>query len=506
MIYSPALNVSLRGKEDRTAIIANERSVSYGAIIAQINRAAAALLHLGCKPGDRILICLPDSLEFVVAFFASGRIGAVPVPVSPYVSSADYRHYLLETEASILITESSIISNIPTGDRNVVIVDKDLSTDGFQYWERLLDQTGAVIDAIDSADADDLGLLLYTSGSTNRQKCVMHSHKSLEMACRNVGVGVFGFGPDDRVLSIPKPFFAFGLGFGVLFPLFVGGSTIVTSKRVDVKEAVEFIRLHRPTVLCAIPSFLSVLLQARSWLDVDLSSLRFVASAGEALGKRLFHAFSDTFGVEVVDGIGSTEMLTHFITNRPAQSHPGSCGVEVPGCEICLVDQSGRPVQDGEIGSLMIKGPTRFMGYWRNPDATMRVCRGDWLLTGDNLHRDSAGRYYYCGRNDDMLKVSGVWIMPQEIEAALCQYSEVGQAFVTTREDDAGRRRLVAYIVPKNAAKPSDMDLVRFLGARLPHDMIPAAFVIVQTMPLTSNGKVNRSALPTPAWRVPAAN
>jgi len=175
--------------------------------------------------------------------------------------------------------------------------------------------------------------------------------------------------------------------------------------------------------------------------------------------------------------------------------------LEVPDCEVALVDDEGRPVSSGEIGKLMIKGPTRFIGYWRDPEATMRVRSGEWVFTGDNFYRDENGYYYFCGRNDDMLKVAGVWVIPQEVEAVLCQHPHVASAFVTTREDAAGRRRLIAYIVPQNTAIPTNAELLTFVGARVAEHMIPAAFVMLSAMPLTSNGKVNRKALPMPKWQ-----
>ena len=246
-IASVALDKSVQDYGNRTAIVGEGLSVSYKSLGQRVNAAGRALLNLGCQAGDRVLIALPDSLEFTVAFFALLKIGAIPVPVSPYVSSQDYSHYLTDTDARFAIVHASTVPSIYDRELIAITVGSDLENAKHLCWERLVEHSSCAALEPYPTPADKVALLAYTSGSTNRQKCVMHSSIGMAMACCNVGLRTFGFGPEDRILSVSKPFFSFGLGFGVLFPIFAGASTIVTSKRTDLKDVVEFIRIYRPT-------------------------------------------------------------------------------------------------------------------------------------------------------------------------------------------------------------------------------------------------------------------
>jgi acyl-coenzyme A synthetase/AMP-(fatty) acid ligase len=303
----------------------------------------------------------------------------------------------------------------------------------------------------------------------------------------------------DRILSTARQFFAFGLGFGVIMPLAARATTILSPAK-DLSQLAQTIADQRVTILCGVPSVLDVLFRASGhWLDLDLSALRFIVSAGEPLPAALYDGYRERFGIEVLDGLGSTEMLTHFITNRPGDSRPGSCGVPVGGCDVLLVDDDGRPVADGEIGNLRVTGETMFLGYW-NRDASACAPGAEGVSTGDKLYRDPSGGYHYCGRRDDMLKIAGMWVSPHEIEAVLRSHPSVAQCAVTTREDRGGRRRLVAYVVTHDVTSLRTSDLYRYAAEQLPDHMIPAAFVTLPALPRTPNGKLKRSGLPEPSW------
>lgn len=452
---------------DRIAIAAGASPVTFAALSALTNRIGHALRQLGCEPGDRVVLAASDSVDFFATLLAIIKIGAIAVPVT-----SDDHALLPDLGARFVFLDASTLS---------------------------ASASSSTLTAV-PMPPDDPALVLYTSGSTGRQKPVMHSHRAVIAAARLVGGEAFGIRATDRVLSTARLSFAFGLGFGLFIPLAAGATTILGAAR-DLRALAQLIADHRPTVLCGVPSLLDVLLRASAtWLPLDLSSLRFIVSAGEPLPASLYDGYRDRFGVEVLDGLGSTELLTHVITNRPGQSRRGSCGTAVPGCEVSLLNDAGAPVADGEIGNLHVKTPTAFLGYWQRPELTIAVTSARGVATGDKLSRDADGFYHYHGRNDDMVKVSGLWVSPTEIESVLRTHPAIERCAVTTRADAAGHRRLVAYVVTRTATTLPMSDLYRYAGDRLPSHMIPAAFVTLPALPLTPNGKLQRLALPEPRW------
>jgi acyl-coenzyme A synthetase/AMP-(fatty) acid ligase len=490
---------------DRVAIAAAASCVTYAALGERTNRIGHLLRRLGCAPGDRVLLAVADSAELVAALLAAIKIGALAVPVPPGRSVDEYAFYLRDSGASIAIANAESIDTLLAATAIAEIHLAAIATEetrtwrGVHPWRRAMESTAIDLDTY-PASPDAPALLLYTSGSTGQQKAAMHSHRAVAAATQHVGREAFGLCASDRVLSTARLFFSFGFGFGLCLPLAAGATTILHPTK-DLRELARVIAAQRPTILCGVPSLLDVLLRASAtWLDLDLSSVRFVVSAGEPLAPAVYDGYRDRFGLEVLDGIGSTEMLTHFITNRPGQSCRGSCGTPVAGCDVRLVDDEGRPVPDGQIGNLRVNGPTAFLGYWNRPEATARVRGEHGVSTGDTLFRDAGGRYHYCGRHDDMVKIAGLWVSPLEIQSVMCGHPDVEQCAVTTREDPARRRRLVAYIVGRSPCTPRPADLYRYAGEHLPDHMIPAAFVALPALPLTPNGKLKRSDLPEPRW------
>jgi acyl-coenzyme A synthetase/AMP-(fatty) acid ligase len=493
---------------ERVALVTSSVSLTYANLSALSNRIGHGLVRLGCAPGHRVLLAMADSLELVATLLAVVKIGALAVPVPPGRSVDDYGFYLEDTDALLAIADADSIGAVSSAaSRSNVIVLAAEGWDaslGMQGWWGPVDSTSSELPA-HLVSPDDPALVLYTSGSTGQPKAAIHSHRGVTAATRNVGQDAFGIRGTDRVLSTARLFFSFGLGFGMTMPLACGASIMLNPTK-DLRELAQLIADRRPTILCGVPSLLEVLFRASAtWLTLDLSSLRFIVSAGEPLSATVYDGYRDRFGVEVLDGIGSTEMLTHFITNRPGRSRRDSCGTPVSGCEVSLVDDDGVPVPDGEIGNLRVSGETAFIGYWNRPDATAGVWDGCTVATGDRLFRDTTGFYHYCGRNDDMLKISGLWVSPAQIESVLCRYPGVERCIVTTRGDREGRRRLVAYVnaAPGVSLRPSELS--RHVADRLPEHMIPAAFVRLDALPLTPNGKVQRSALPEPVWATSSA-
>ena len=471
--------------------------MTFGELHYYADQMISALRDGGCTERDRVILALPDSFEFISAIVGVQRLGAVAVPVSPSLSSSEYQSVVDQTGASILICAPSLAEQISPAGCSLLIIE-------FQHgpwsllWQMRADRAAAR--KREFLVPPDLALLLYTSGSTNRAKCVMHSHRSIAAACENVGSDLMGLNAEDRVLCIPRPSFSYGLGFGVFFPLFAGAVTIVTYGQPNIPTTVDVLRRLRPTVLCSVPSFLAVLLHSGGLNRDDFSCVRFITSAGEPLSIRLYETFRSRFGVEVLDGIGATETLTHFISNRPGESLPGSCGTAIRGCEVSLLDQSGNSIPNGAIGTLHVKSPTVFLGYWQEAKLTAAVLSGKRLLLRDNLYVDSKGHYIYCGRQDDMLKVSGMWISTGDVQDAICSLSGVLEAFVTTREDERARRRLVAYVVPKAGIEITSAEILLGIRSILPIDSLPSAIVMVPKIARTPNGKVSRSELPDPGW------
>lgn len=491
------LDESIRRSPSDVAVLSRDATMTFGELDSVAEQITVVLRDSGCMERDRVILALPDSLEFISAMVGVQRLGAVAVPVVPGLPGSHYQSIVDQTGASILLCEPLLAKQIRLASLLLLILEIR-PTPWSLHWQISGSKPAARLREF--VVPADLALLLYTSGSTGRAKCVMHSHRSIAAACKNVGSDLLGLKPTDRVLCIPKPSFAYGLGFGVFFPLAAGALTIVTSRPPDILAAADLLRRLRPTVLCAVPSFLAVLLQRGELSRDDLACLRFITSAGEPLSPRLYEMFKTRFGVEVLDGIGATETLTHFISNRPGMSVVGTCGTEIRDCEVSLLDQSEKPVANGVTGTLYVKGPTNFLGYWEDAESTAAVLRDRRLLLRDTLYVDSKGHYVYCGRQDDMLKISGVWVSTTDVQDAICSLDGVLEAFVTTREDERARRRLVAYVVPKSGIEITSTEILLGVRSLLSTDSLPSAIVILGKLARTMNGKVSRSDLPAPVW------
>jgi benzoate-CoA ligase family protein len=481
----------------RVAILGQPQPVSYETLRELTNRTGRALRALGCKPKDRVLIALPDSSEFVAAFFGAAKIGALPVPINVLAKTAEIQSYLAQAGAAFAVVHSSALAEfIPAvnpDEIRTMVLGEGAYPWSWCSWKQSVFQADPELDAY-PADPDEEAFLLFSSGSTGQQKLVVHSHKSMIAASQNVGRGAFGIGPYDRTLSVPKLFFAYGLCSGMYFPLSVGATTVLNSQPIQLNQVADLIALHRPTILFGVPTFYSALLEAhRSWLELDLSSVRFVVSGGEHTPREIVHQFKDRFSLEVLDGIGSTEMLTQFITNRPGKARLDSCGIEVPNCEVRLVGDEGYEVPDGNVGTLMVRSDTAFIGYWNRPEQTAKTKVDGWVITGDRLSRDADGYLHYFGRSDEMMKVSGMWASFSEVESILLECPSITQCVVMSKEDRPGQKRLVAYIVAREQI--ANTDISRHLGRSLPQHMLPSAYVTLSEFPLTSAGKIDRQAL-----------
>jgi benzoate-CoA ligase family protein len=491
----------------RTAILGEPRAVSYGELAALANRVGNSLLEQGVARNDRVLIVLPDSPEFIAAFFGAAKIGAVTVPVNPYARAADYIHYIENSEPRIAIVHSDVLAEfLPASSERpqmpiVLAGDESIATGGVTCakWSEWQGHSNERL-APAATSPEDPAFMLYTSGSGGTPKAAVHLHKDMLVTSRNYAHAVLGLCEDDVTFSASKLFFAYGLGNAMYFPLSVGARTILNPERTKVEKLFELVTRYRPTVFFAVPTLFATILREAEGKHsaVDFSSVRMCVSAGETLPAEIFSRWKKRFELEILDGIGSTEMLHMFISSRPGQCVPGSCGIPVPGCEAKIVGDTGEPVENGAIGNLWVRGESAFAEYWRIPGLTARTKRGDWVLTGDKFVRDSNGYFHYCGRADDMLKISGMWVSPMEVENALLGHPHVAEAAVVGATDEQGLTYSIAYVVlhgETGAEENLAAEIREHVRARLVSYKVPREVHFCSELPKTVTGKIQRFKL-----------
>jgi benzoate-CoA ligase family protein len=492
---------------NRVAIAGEPREVTYSELAELSNRVGNALLAQGVARGDRVLILLPDSAEFIAAFFGAAKIGAVAVPVNPFARTADYIHYIENSEPSAAIVHSEVLAEfLPASSERpqmpiVVSGEEQIDTAGVKCakWS---EWTGAASLQLKSAEtsADDPAFFLYTSGSGGSPKAAVHRHVDMLVASRNYAQEVLGMREDDVTFSVSKLFFAYGLGNGMYFPLSAGATTILNPDRTKVERVLELVARHRPTIFFAVPTFYAAVLREaeKNGRAVDFSSVRQCVSAGETLPAEIFERWKKRFGLEILDGIGSTEMLHIFISSRPGECRAGSCGSAVPGYELKIVDDAGKLVPDGETGNLWVRGASAFERYWKIPELTARTRHGDWVVTGDKFTRDSNGYYQYRGRADDMLKVAGMWVSPMEVENALLGHPLVAECAVVGEADARGLMYAVAHVVLRAEGEGSEklgQEICAHVRARLVNYKVPREVRFCRELPKTVTGKIQRFLL-----------
>ena len=495
-----------REHPQRIAILGEPAALTYGELAALVHRAAAALRASGCRPGDRVLIVLPDSAEFIAAFFGAAKIGAVAVPVNSSTRSPDYAYYLADSGARFGIVHASTLPEfLPAmlGHRPEALILVGHPGDatrisGAQSWSDWLAPASSVAESHPTSSTDT-AFFLYTSGSGGTPKAAVHQHKDMLVCALSYAQGVLGIQPSDRTFSVSKLFFAYGLGNGMYFPFSVGAATVLNPERPRPEKIAELLARHSPTIFFSVPTVYNLLLrEAERGLAIDFSSVRMAVSAGEALPAEIFDQFRARFGLKIVDGIGSTEMLQMFISNRPGDARAGTCGREVPNYEAVILDESGHPVRTGEIGSLWVRGQSAFAQYWNKPELTAATKDGVRVNTGDKFFCDAEGFYHYCGRSDDMMKVSGMWVSPGEVENALLGHPLVAEAAVVSSMDSSHLLRPVAYLVLRGGADASPQlarEILHDLRSRLAGFKCPQEVHFLAELPKTATGKIQRFRL-----------
>ncbi len=491
----------------RLAIIGEPRQVTYGELSALANRVGNALRAQGVSRGDRVLVVLPDSAEFMATFFGAAKIGAIAVPVNPFARAADYIHYIENCEPHSAIVHSEALAEfLPASSARtqmpMVVVGQEKTEMHGVSSAKWSEWTAAVSEdlAAENTSAHDTAFMLYTSGSGGTPKAAVHRHSHMLTTSRGYAQFVLGLRADDLTFSVSKLFFAYGLGNGMYFPLSVGARTLLNPERVKVERVMELVVRHRPTVFFAVPTFYAAILREaeRPGSAADFSSVQKCISAGETLPAEIFNRWKRQFELEILDGIGSTEMLHMFISSRPGECKPGSCGFPVPGYDAKIVDDAGEPLADGETGNLWVRGASAFSEYWRIPELTARTKPGDWIVTGDKFFRDSNGYYHYCGRADDMLKIAGMWVSPVEVENALLGHPLIAEAAVVGATDERGLSYSVAHVVLRGNVQGSEKlaaEICEHVKARLVSYKVPREVRFCSELPKTVTGKIQRFKL-----------
>jgi benzoate-CoA ligase len=491
------------GRGDNIAVECGDERVTYRELRERVNRVGNALLACGVHPEERVLLVLLDTPEFIYSFLGAIKAGIVPVPVNTLLKSADYEYLLNDTRARAVIVNEPLLPEIAAISKprlpylhHVIVAGQ--APDGMHSLAGLMRDASADLSA-EPTTRDDVAFWLYSSGSTGHPKACVHLHHDIPVACEHYGRGVLGLTSTDRCFSVAKLFFAYGLGNGLYFPLSVGGTSILWPGPPAPANVYAVTERYRPTLFFSVPtSYVGLLAQLRAGKDLDLSSIRNGVSAGESLPPAVFEQFKKRFGIEILDGLGSTEMLHIVISNRPGAVRPGSSGRIVTGYEARIVDEHGQPVPPGEIGSLMVRCDSTCAYYWNRHEQTKDTMEGHWIRTGDKYYQDADGYFWHAGRSDDMLKVSGQWVSPVEIEAALAAHPQVREAAVIGREDDHRLVKPMAFVVLEPEAEAGEKtarELQEFVAAKIAPFKKPRWIEFVPELPRTATGKLQRFKL-----------
>ncbi len=492
------------GLGGRVAIRSEGRSVTYEELARRVGAAAGGLAALGVQAEQRVIMAMADTPEWVATFLGGLRIGAVPVPVSTMLRGPELGRLAADARARVVVMSEAFAgaaSELCAGAREVtdlVVTGQALPAIPGVRTHRFADTLGAAGTKAPPAYetwADSPAFWLYTSGTTGAPKAAMHRHADLRTTVETYAQQVLGVGPGDVCYSVAKLFFAYGLGNSLTFPLAAGATTVLDPARPTPEGVAATVSSERPTLFFAVPTFYAALLSS-SIPDDTFSSVRQAVSAGEPLPAELFHRFKARFGVEILDGLGSTELLHIFCSNRPGAVLPGTSGTAVPGYELRLEDDEGNPVAgEGVPGHLAVKGDSAALGYWCRAEVSRRTFRGEWARTGDVYARTPEGAYAYLGRADDMVKAGGMWVSPAEVEAALIEHPGVLEAAVVAQPDEHGLDKPVAFCVAAPGFELDPADLERHCRERLAAFKRPRRFVFLAELPKTATGKIQRYRL-----------
>jgi benzoate-CoA ligase family protein len=494
------------GYGNKIAIYYGDQAITYQELQNQVNQVGNALKKIGIDQENRVLMVSYDSPQFLSSFYGAIKIGAVPIPVNTLMQPSDYEYFLNNSRAKAIIVQEDIWNKIECLRerfiylQHVIVISESVNsyenTINFEDWYSL-ESTELIAS---TTTYDDSAFWLYSSGSTGKPKGVIHLQHDMEFAFNTYAKEVLKITEDDITFSASKLFFAYGLGNGGYFPLGAGASTVLLSGRPIPETIFETIEKYKPTIFFGVPTLFGALidLAERSGRKYDLSSIRVCVSAGEALPASFIKKWRKLFGIEILDGIGSTEALHIFLSNQINDIREGSSGKIVPGYEAKIVNEEGEDLPINEIGDLLIKGDSIAQGYWNLHEENQKKFKGEWLATGDKYYVDAEGYFWYCGRSDDMLKVGGIWVSPVEIENTLLQHDAVLEVAVIGKESEQGLVQPKAYIVLKEGIERSDEleeEIKHFVKTNLAPYKYPRHIEFSQELPKTVTGKIQRFKL-----------
>jgi benzoate-CoA ligase family protein len=501
------------GHADRVAYWCGDDTLTYAGLQRQVWAAANGLRALEVEAGDRVLMVVSDHLAFPATFLAALLVGAIPIPVSTMLKAAEIAVLLADSEATVVVVSgrhAAMLPQITTAAPSVraAVVASEGEGASPAAGEAGRSEPGLAVPLYPLSDfadespvgpaptgQDSAGFWLYTSGTTGRPKGAVHRHGDIQAVCATYGATVLGIGPDDVCYSVPKLFFAFGLGNSLFFPLAVGASAVIDPDPPNPARAAGLIQRHRPTLFFSPPGFCAALVDAALPPDL-LASVRTVVTAGETLPAELYRRFTGRFGAEMLDGIGSTEALHIFCSNHLGDVRPGWTGRPVAGYELRLRDERGDEVTEPDVsGALWVRGASVAAGYWRRPELTADTFVDGWLRTGDVYQRSAAGYYRFIGRNSDMIKAGGIWVSPAEVEGVLLEHEDVLEAAVVGGRNSDGLEVTVAFVVPRQGRTVDPLALDRHCRDRMAAYKRPRQVHVVSELPKTATGKIQRFAL-----------
>jgi len=481
------------GRGDRPAVRTDDRIFSYSDIARLSAQYASVLASDDVRPEERVIVALPDRPDFVAALFGILRHGSVVVMINPD-APADLTQYFFEyTRATAAFVPADGIDRFTREIAGLPHRPRLYAAGSAELSARLHAQPTGV--APFDSHRDDAAIWLFSGGTTGRPKAVVQTHRSFANTTALYGQGILGIREDDITIAVPKLFFGYATGANVFFPFSVGASCALFPERCTPETLFAQIARHRPTILVNVPTMIQQMVAHADARSQDCSSLRLVTSAGEALSPELHDRWMQTFGVELLDGLGTAEMWHIFISNRLGDVVPGTLGKAVPGFEVKLCDAEDREVADGEVGTLWVKGDSRAIGYWQQMDETARAFRGEWYVTGDMLRRNADGTFTYCGRADDMLKVSGKWLAPGELENCLLTHPAVREVAVVGVRNPDGLVKPCAFVVTARPSPALAEELQAFAKSKLEPYKYPRGVIFVDELPRTHLGKVDRAVL-----------
>jgi benzoate-CoA ligase family protein len=494
------------GRGGHVAVKGSSSELTYADLSTLVRHVGAAYRGLGLRRDDRVVLVASDDVPMLASILGAFHAGLVAVPISTMLTGAELGKIIADSGARLVVCSEEFAAAVAEGleaapDVEFVVGVGDLGPLAGQpayvvhEWEPFVGLGSASYSAdpangaLADTDDDSWALWLYTSGTTGLPKAAMHRHANIRHVCETYGQQVLGIVPDDITFSVAKLFFAYGIGNSLFFPFSVGATSVLEPRRPSPEVVQERMERDRPTLFFAVPTFFAALV-ASDIPDDTFASVRWCASAGEPLPAPLQKRFTDRFGVEILDGIGSTEALHIFLTNRPGDIRPGTTGQAVPGYDVEVRDERGSIAAPGQPGALFVRGQSIALGYWRRTDATRLVFQGQWLSTGDTYVRDEDGYFHCLGRNSDMIKAGGMWVSPAEVESRLVEHPAVREAAVVGLADADGLDKPVAVVVVGDGATPEE--LISWCRDGLAHFKAPRQVVFVDDLPKTATGKLQR--------------